>query len=372
MVVYITLTACVLALGWFVNPYYRREFNIATAVNDNTARVSRQGYVNRIMLFCIFLIFFAVSAVRVGTGNDYWVYRTGFLQINVGDTPVSYEPGFKALVLLMQKIFYRDCYKEIFALFAGLTSFFFVKGLYDAADWFVYTLFLFMANGFYFMSYSNVRYYFAFALCLCSIRPLLDQKYAKFVLWIIVAALFHKTALLCIPAYLVAYFLKWTRKTVWLIPVAAAGLIVGKSVIRWLLFKIYIYYEGDPLDSGEVSYINIAKCAAILVFCLLNYKETIKDKPKAEFLFNLNLFALLLYSFASYVPELSRICYYMVMGQIFLIPSVLLGIKNRRKKIFWSVAIGGAFLVYFAIFLKRGADPYGGIRIIPYLSWLFG
>lgn len=179
MAVYITLTVAVLILGWFVNPYYRRQFNMATAVNDGTARVSRQGYVNRIMLFCIFLIFFLVSAVRVGTGNDYWVYRTGFLQINVGDTPVSYEWGFKAVVLLMQKIFYRDCYKEIFALFALLTALFFVKGLYDSADWFFFSLLLFMANGFYFMSFSNVRYYFAFSLCLCSIRPLLDKRYAK-------------------------------------------------------------------------------------------------------------------------------------------------------------------------------------------------
>jgi len=370
MIVYISVTVAVLALGWFVNADYRRKINIATAVNDRTARVSKQGYVNRVVLTAIFAILFALSALRVGTGNDYWVYRTGFLQINGGETPVSYELGFKAVVLLMQNIFYRDCYKEIFALFAFFTALFFVKGLYDSTDWFFYSLFLFMTNGFYFMSFSNVRYYFAIALCMCAFRPLLDKKYFQFVLWIVIAALFHKTALLAIPVYLIAYFLKWNKKTIWLIPAGIAGLIAGKSIIRWLLFKIYIYYEGDPLDSSQISYVNIAKCAAILVFCLLNYRETVKGDDKVYMFFNLNLFALLLYSFAYYIPELSRVCYYMVIGQVYLIPSVLRKITDKKKKTFWIVIISVAFVGYFAMFLKKGSNP--GVNILPYLSWIFG
>lgn len=370
MLLYITVTVAVLALGWFVNSMYRKNINIATAVNDGTAGVSRQGYVNRICLTAILSILFALSALRVGTGNDYWVYRTGFLQINGGETPVSYELGFKGLVLLMQKIFYRDCYKEIFALFAFLIALFLVKGLYDVSDWFFYTLFLCMANGFYFMSFSNVRYYFAFALCMCAIRPLLDKKYVQFLIWIVVAAFFHKTALLCIPVYLVAYFLKWSKKTVWLIPAASACLLIGRVVIKFVIHIFYPFYDLD--EAGDISYINILKCLAILIFALIYYKETIKDNAKAEMMFNLNLFALLLYAFASYIPELSRICYYMVMGQIFLIPHILMNIKNKKWRVFFTIAISLAFTAYFIMFLIKGADQAGGIRILPYMSWLFG
>lgn len=370
MILYVLVFALVLLLGYFVNADYRRDINLCTSQLNRSSRVTRQGYVNRVMLTGIFFILFMVSALRVGTGNDYWVYRTGFLQINGGETPVSYELGFKAVVLLMQKIFYRDCYKEIFALFALLTALFFVKGLYDTADWFVASLFIFMANGFYYMSFSNVRYYFAFALCMCSLRPLLDKKYGKFIIYILAAALFHKTALLCLLAYPIALFLKWTKKTIWLIPVGCAFLVSGKAIIRWLLFKIYIYYEGDPLDNGNVSYINILKCGAILVFALINYRECIKGDKKAEMLFNLNLFSFMLYAFASYIPELSRVCYYMVMGQVFLIPLVLKKIENKKKKLFFEIVIFLAFLLYFAMFLKKGSNP--GVNILPYLSWIFG
>lgn len=370
MILYIIVTISVLMLSLFVNTEYRRKQNMCTAAMLKTAAVTRQGLLNRALLFMVFMILFSVSALRVGTGNDYWVYRTGFLQINVGDTPVAYEYGFKAVVLLMQKIFYRDCYKEIFALFALLTAFFFVKALYDYSDWFFFSVLLFMANGFYFMSFSNVRYYFAFALVMCAYSFIGNRRYYEFAGIILIAALFHKTALISIPALIVAFFLKWSRKTLWLIPTAVLGLILGKRVLTFLVFKLYPFYEGDPLGVGSISVINIAKCAAVLVFSLIYYKETIKGNAKGEMLFNLNLFAFLLYAFASYVPELTRICYYMVVGQVFLIPFILKRMKNRRAARLWGLLIGLAYAVYFAVFLKRGATP--GINILPYLSWIFG
>lgn len=371
MLLYITVTAFVIGAGYFINTKYRKNINLCTAKNLKTAVLSRQEFLNRACLVSIFAVLFFLAAFRVGTGNDYWVYRTGFLQVYVGDTPVSYEPGFNGIVLALQHIFYRDCYKIIFAFFAFFIALFFLKGLYDVADWFVYSMFLFMANGFYFMSFSNVRYYLAFAICMCSLRPFLDKKYAKFVIYILVAFLFHKTALLCIPLFFVAYYLKWNKKTYWLIPTACVGLLAGKSIIRWLLFKFYPYYEDNFLDNGTVSYINILKCLAVLIFCLIFYKDAIKYNPKAEMFFNLNLFALILYSCASYVPELTRICYYMVMGQMFLLPMVIMKIENKKWRRIFSAAIIVAFSIYFVIFLRRGADQNGGIRILPYLSWLF-
>lgn len=367
MVLYIFVTCLVVFLGWFVNSDYRRKVTNQGLRNYGT---TRQEFINRTFLTAIFAVLFALSALRVGTGNDYWVYRTGFLMINGGETPVAYEFGFKALVLIMQKLFYRDCYIQIFALCAFIIAILFVKGLYDTSDWFFYTMFLFMANGFYFMSFSNVRYYMAIGICICAMKPLLEKRYVAFVVCILLAALFHKTAIIAIPVYLVAYFVKWNKKTLWLIPAAIAILIAGRSIIRWFLFKIYRFYEGDPLDTSRISVINIAKCGAILIFCLIYYKKYIEKDSKAEFLFNLNLGAFLLYTFAYYIPEITRVCYYMVIGQVFLIPLLLKKIEDKRQKRFFGITIFIAYVLYFAVFLKRGSEP--GINILPYLSWIFG
>ena len=366
MILYLFITAVVLFMGYYVNTEYRNRGRCVV----KTAALSRQEFINKTLVLAVFFVLFAVSALRIGIGNDYWEYRNQFLYIAGYEKSVSFEMGFQYAVRLMQWLFGKDNYRTSFALFSFLTCAFAVKGMYDNAESFFLTLFLFMTNGFYFMSFSNVRYYFVFAVVIYSMKYFLEHKYVAFVLWILVAALFHKTVLVVIPIFLVAYFLKWTRKTVWLIPLATAVLWLGEKPIRWLVFKFYPYYEGDALyDTGRVSYMNILKCAAVLIFCLIHWKKGIKGNKKAEMLFNMNLFALLLYSFCSYIPELSRICYYMVMGHIFLIPIVLLSIDDKKWRYIWTGILGVAYFGYYLVFLYQGYDPY--IMFLPYMTWLF-
>lgn len=366
MILYLLVTALTVFMAYFVNSAYGGKKN---RMGGGIAK-NRQGTLNTVLLTGIFAVLFALSALRIGIGNDYWVYRDNFLHIISGDTKVSYEIGFKVLVKALQGLFGYDNYRIVFAVMAFLTSFFFVKGLFDTADWFAMSFFLFMANGFYFMSFSNVRYYFALAVCTYAMKFLFRKDYVRFVFWIVFAAFFHQSVLLVMPVYLIAYYLKWNKRTVWLIPAACMALWLGKAVFRRLMFVFYPYYEGDAiLDVESVSYTNIAKCLAVLVFSLIYYKKGIKGNPKAETLFNLNLFALIIYSFGYYILETSRICYYMVLGHVFLIPIVLKAIEDKRQRIFFLGSVTAAYAVYLVVFLVKSRDST--VMLLPYMTWLF-
>lgn len=355
MWIYVLLTVVVVLLGIMVNSNYRGKVH------------SKGQMLNRVILVTVFLLLFAVSACRIAVGNDYWVYRDQFLLI-AQSRHVSYEIGFQAVVYVMQLIFGYDNYLPIFGLFSALTAFFFVKAMYDQSDRFSYTIFLLMTGGYYFMSFDNVRYYFALSVALYAMKFVLSGRYWKFILWICFAACFHKTIFIVVPIYLVAKIV-WNKKTVCLIPVAAMTLFFGREVLKFIVFKFYPYYEGSVFESTNISYANIAKCGAVLIFCLFYFKPVIRKNKQLYFYFNLNLGALLLYCFASYIPELSRICYYMLVGQILLIPGVIVRIGKKWQRIFWSVGIGIAFAAYFYIFLKRSYST--DIRLLPYLNWIF-
>lgn len=366
MILYLLVTALTVFMAYFVNSAYAGKSNIM----GRAAARNRQEMLNMVLLAGIFAVLFALSALRIGIGNDYWVYRDNFLHIISGDTKVSYEIGFKALVKVLQGLFGYDNYRIVFAVMAFLTSLFFVKGLFDSADWFVMTFFLFMTSGFYFMSFSNVRYYFVMAVCTYAMKFLFEKDYVRFVLWIAFAAFFHKSVLLVIPVYIIAYYLKWNKKTVWIIPAVSLALGLGKTVFRRLIFAFYPYYEGDLiLDVETISYANIAKCLVVLVFSLIYYKRGIKGNSKAETLFNLNLFALIIYSFGYYIPETSRICYYMVLGHVFLIPLVLKAIENRKQKRFFLCSVILAYTMYLVIFIMKSRAPT--VLLLPYMTWLF-
>lgn len=368
MIIYLFITVFTVFMAYFVNSAYAQKSNIKSFPCDRTC--NRQQMLNLVLLFGIFLVLFSLSALRIGIGSDYWVYRYNFLHIIKQDTKVPYEIGFKYLVILLQGLFGYDNYRIVFAVMAFLTCGFFIKGIYDNADWFAMSFFLFMANGFYFMSFSNVRYYFVMAVCCYAMRYLFEKDYVKFIAWIVFAAFFHKSVLLVIPVYLIAYYLKWTKKTIWLIPGSCIILFFGKVVVRRLIFVFYPFYEGDLiLDVESISYMNIAKCLAVLVFSLLYYRKVVRGNAKAETLFNLNLFALIIYTFGYYIPETSRVCYYMILGHIFLIPMILKSIEDKKQKIFFTASVLLAYSFYLIVFLERSKQPT--ILLLPYMTWLF-
>ena len=43
------------------------------------------------------------------------------------------------------------------------------------------------------------------------------------------------------------------------------SLIFGQDLYRSIIFKFYPYYKDSMFDNGQLSYVNIAKCLAVLV-----------------------------------------------------------------------------------------------------------
>ena len=88
-----------------------------------------------------------------------------------------------------------------------------------------------------------------------------------------------------------------------------------------------------------------------------------------KFYFFQNLMGLAIYTFGSFIPEVSRIGYYLIVSQIFLIPSVLMRIPRKGWRIFCAAGVVIAFLGYFGLFLRSAYSM--DIRLLPYLNWLF-
>ena len=175
-----------------------------------------------------------------------------------------------------------------------------------------------------------------------------------------------------IPVYLFAMWLSQRKISKWLYVAGGiflASLIVLKDFYREIIFLFYPYYEGSVFDVADISVTNIAKCAAVLFLCLLFYKTAIKDNVQNRFYFFLNLAGFAVYTFGSFIPEVSRIGYYFVVAQIFLIPGVLIRIPDKRWRRFWTICVALAFLGYFALFLNSAYDT--SIRLLPYLNWIF-
>ncbi len=368
MLVYIMLTIITVGMAYFV----RRPIP-AQSIQNRTMdgqTITRQTMRNGILLSGIFVLLFFVSACRYYVGNDYPRYEEFFyLMMIEGSDGVPTEIGFNILAKGIQHLFGMGCNLLIFAVFAALIAFFFVKGIYDLSTHFCFSFFLFMTFGYYFNSMNTIRYYLALALAVVSMKYVLRKQYVKFLLVVLLASTFHRSVLLVIPVYVIANY-AWKRWQMIALAVLGAAAFVLRDLVLKVIVYIYPNYENTAYLEGGTSLVNIVRCAGIFAVGLLLYRKTIKDRPINRFFFQLNYLSLLLYVCGSFIPEISRIGYYMNVGQLFLIPGMIGALPDGKEKTVWKWLFVAAAVVYFAAFLYKAYDPL--VKVLPYQTWIFG
>ncbi len=369
--VYLILILLVTALGLCVD---NREYvpgNIRGGRARGSCPCTRRQARNRIAVFGIYCLLTGVSACRIAVGNDYWVYRDNFNLIAQG-RHVSSEPGFNWVVKGIQGLFGYDQYLPVFAFFSAVTVFFFVKALQDQGTDFALSLYLLMTGGYYFNSLNSVRYYLALAVALFSMKYVLRGEYGKFILLILAGAMFHKSVLLVLPVYLGARFLAGAplkRRHYVCGGLGLATLVFGQSLYREIIFFFYPFYRDSVFDDGKLSYANILKCVCVLLLCALCYKRSLRQNMVNRFYFFLNLFGLVVYCCGSFIPEVSRVGFYMIISQVFLLPELLAEMPAGRWRRFCR---GGVILAFGGYFLLLMREMYAvDVRLLPYLNWIF-
>ncbi|MCR5033389.1 MAG: EpsG family protein [Lachnospiraceae bacterium] len=352
MGIYIALTFLVCITAYFVRM--------------GAGKGTRQDGVNKGLAALVFLFLFLVSAMRIAVGNDYWKYRSNFLLI-AQDRHVSSEMGFNAIVRLIQYFAGYDHYIPIFACFSFVTVLFLVLALYRQSKILWLSLLMTLSMGYYFNSLNSVRYYLALFVALFAMEYVLEKQDVRFLLLILGAALFHKSVLVVIPIYLFARlpYRKWFPA---LYAGGALSLLFGKEIYRYVIFRFYPFYENSAFDRGDISWINLIKGAAVLLFAALYYKDAIAGSREGRFYFRLNLLALILYSCGTYIPEISRIGYYLNISCVLLVPHVLSCMKDAKQRKIWTALICIACAGYFVLYLKQAYAT--DIRILPYLNWI--
>lgn len=398
MILYITVAVVTALLASLVDNHSMRQSHTLT----------RQRLCNRVCLTAIFLILFLLSACRLNVGNDYAKY-VEFMHLVNCDAYVPTEIGFNLLVKLIYGLSGYENFLLVFAFYSFVTVLFFLLAMYEQSDEFGLTFFLFMTLGYYFQTFSTVRYYLALAVALYSMKFVLRKQWGRFVVLILLGATFHKSLLVVIPLYFLAS-LSWKK---WQLAIAAAFcttfLFLQDFYLKLVVF-LYPTYEDTEYLEGGTSYISILRCAAVLGFagivCLMRRCEeghktkTAGEMESGEFTKNtgcetginheknvtnieeeeswnrrfwfytyLNLGALVLYVFCSFLPIISRIGYYLMVSQILFLPMLLKAVPDKKWRRLFRAGILLAAVLYFAMYLRKGAND--GVLILPYKTFFF-
>lgn len=375
MILYITVAAVtVLLAGLVCNQPVTQPY-----------RITRQQMCNRICLLAIFLILFALSACRLNVGNDYAKY-VEFMHLVNCDSYVPTEIGFNLLVKLIYGLSGYENYLLVFAVYAFVTVLVFLLAIYEQSDEFPLSFFLFMALGYYFQTFSTVRYYLALAIALYSMKFVLRKQWGRFLALVLLGSTFHKSLLVVIPLYFLASR-RWKKWQLGLAALFCTTFLFLQDFYLKIVVFLYPTYEDTEYLEGGTSYINILRCAAVLIFAGVvlwmqkrqNRVNAVEDEDRQvrsdleddrfRFYFYLNLGALVLYVFCSFLPIISRIGYYLTVSQILFLPMLLQQLPDKKWRRLFRVGVILAAMFYFMMYLSRADND--GVLILPYQSFFF-
>ncbi len=333
MIVYLTVTIGVLLLALFVNTNERRSF---------CAVMTKQYAYNRIALTGIFLALFLVSALRVNVGNDYGTYVEFMHRIHSGFTSyVPTEPGFNLLTKAVYFFSGFENYHAIFAIFAAATILFFLLGMWRLSENFPFTFTLFMLLGYYFQSISTVRYYLALSMALVAIDQVLRKAWIRFIILVIIGALFHKSLLVILLLYPLAR-MRWSKIVYFLL----GGFAIATLFFQPLLIKVAIFlyptYQTADFSITGISIINLIRAVFVLLFAVAVFRKELflceyasEDKINTttlRFYYHATILTILLHLFGSFLPAISRISYYLSITQILFVPYLLQRIHGKKRR----------------------------------------
>lgn len=324
-----------------------------------------------IFIFIIFIIFILQDGLRWETGTDWHFYRDFFFNSSK-ENLLAFEPGY---VLINQIIYSISSSYTTFLIFiAFLIYFLYFKSITEYAVYPLITILFFYCS---FIGYMGMnRQHIALAICLFSFRYIVSKEFWKFSLCVIIAALFHRTALIFFLTYFLnrsipAYLFLLGLFIVYLLNPVVASLIKPfvSALPSTIAYKLNIYLKAEFTNSTFGTIMGTMKRALIFLPLYL-YKDRLKELyPSIELMLNIYFLSLLifvLFNNSVQVFVARGNLYFGTLFEIFLIPFFLVIVKkNFSQIIIYFLLMIFAVLTFFKTIsvLYDLFVPYKGLFI---------
>lgn len=206
-------------------------------------------------------------------------------------------------------------------------------------------LLFFITLGFFQFAMSGVRQTIAICIILWSYNFIKRRKLVYFAAFIALAMLFHKSAILFAPAYLIANMKLCTRN----ISMMLVGMIVLFSVSDILLLSVadVMDYNYGIEETGN-GYLFFFIVCAITYLCLKNKTKLIRQNHGNLIVFNINFISLALWTVRLISRTAERVSLYFMPYTYIALEEYLSScpVERRRVHITFSIILSCALFIY--------------------------
>lgn len=300
-----------------------------------------------------FLPFFCILAFRYGIGYDYLNIYDKIFKVIVNGGSSNWEIGITYLIKIIGN-FSKDSF-YFFFISALATSVFSYKGILKNSEKPSLSLLLFIICGLYMDSMNAVRQYIAISIFIYAITFIFEKNFKNYLIWIIIASLFHSSVLIMIPVY---FFCK-SRLTLKKRTIIFLALILLLPFVNQLFIGIisktkYSYYLTSAYGTANPTYSELIVSSILFVISSFLYKKG-KNNEKFNVYYNLTFLFLIVAILSFKVLLAYRIIMYFKISTIFMVPTIINTIENKKNKLVFYIM----FICLFSGITLIGAYKFG-------------
>ncbi len=348
------------------------KLRVKESVDSNKTRRSKKVY---ILLCSMVLIFFAgMRSVEVGADTN--MYKTLFDYASLAD---SFSNGYNSWQRGGVEIGYY-VFEYFFAKHYNFQLFLFVVAvisiapvmvvIYRYSSNYYYSIFLYIAFGYFSFAMNGIRQAMAIGICMIAYIFYRERKLCLFLLTIIFACFFHKSAILFFPVYWIGKIPK-EKKNIYIF----LGALVAVFIFRSRLFVLLNMFSRQQYliasNQGGLRMFLVMFITAMIGWVFF-YRYIIKQnesgitqktgKENWHLLMMISV-AVGMWPIANVNAELNRMYYYYHIFLILYVPSVTSVLHSKEKFI-----INSAYIVVASYYLYSYIIN-GALKYSPYFFY---
>lgn len=298
------------------------------------------------MALFVFCLFVFQTGLRWQTGTDWEIYLLHFEDTNtIADvklTLTGFEQGYSYLVLLVKSL--SKNYSVFLVVHAVLYYLLIFKAFKKLTPYLFISLMVFYASTMGYMGAS--RQLLAFGICLYALRFVSNRKAIAFFGCILIAFMFHRTAVI----FSIFYFLHRDIKRSVLLGILVLAILLGRTSFPYQVFtllgdytsgvassKVLLYLDrsADDLANNSLTILGLVKRIAFFGLFLYNYNYLTARISNYKLIFNGYFVGLVIYFLfsSSLLILVNRGSLYFNVMETFLLAFQFLVLTNKHLKV---------------------------------------
>jgi hypothetical protein len=309
-----------------------------------------------------FILIFLFLAFRYDFGNDYKNYLEYFNTFEYIDLNSRWELGWQLLCFLFKPLGFF----VMTAFLAGINCFIYYRFIKDYVSPAYYWLavFIYVFNpGFMLLHSSAMRQSVAIAIFLFSLGYLYKKQIVRYVLCVLLASMFHSSAIILLPLYIL-FVIDWQISKIkaiiifiifvlFLISIQIFAPYLGEFIGTY--FERYKDYQGGAELSSGLGFLYYI---IIFIFVLIYSRF---QKNHNELLFKIAIVSYYVIPLGFLIQLIGRVGMYMEPVMMAVIPIIFVCIKDKNVKSMFITSYIFMTLYSFYIFFNSEVwrDAFG-------------